>query len=240
MKNLPNFKNTPFLALIMGCVGAAFRWLLYALTTDGKNLIPLFHPLEIGLWVVTATAAVLIIAAVLPLRNPEHSPNRFSPSLPAALGALAAAAGIGLTVLLEGTVEGKLDLVRNILGILSAIALLAVAVCRFRGKEPFFGLHALLCVFFAVHMVSCYRGWSSNPQLMDYVFSLLASIGLMLFSFYHGCLEAGMGKLRLLPATGLLTAYCCIVALSGTTHVWLYLGGGLWALTNLCRLHTGE
>lgn len=240
MKNLLNSKNTPFLILILGILGAALRWLLYALTTDEKNLIPLFHPLAIGLWVVTAVTVILILTAIVPLRNAENNPSRFSPSLPAALGALAAAAGIGLSVLLDGNAAGTLSLVRKILGILSSVALLAVALCRFRGKEPVFGLHALLCVFFSVHMVSCYRGWSSNPQLMDYLFSLFASIGLMLFSFYHGCLEAGMGKLRLLPATGLLTAYCCIVALSGTDHLWLYLGCGLWAFTNLCRLHTGE
>ena len=237
MNKLFHSKNTPFLILILGVAGAALRWLLYALTADEKNLIPLFHPLEIVLWIVTAAAVILVLAAILPLRNAENDPNRFAPSLPAALGALAAAVGIGLSVLAGGNIDGKLGLVRMILGLLSAAALLAVAFCRFRGKEPFFGLHAVVCVFFAVHMVSCYRVWSSNPQLMDYLFTLFASIGLMLFAFYHGCLEAGMGKLRLLPATGLLTAYCCIVALSGTDHAFMYLGGGIWVLTNLCQLH---
>lgn len=241
MNNLLNSKNAPFLTLILGGIGAALRWLLYALTADEKNLIPLGHPLEICLWVITAVALLLILIEILPLRNAENSPNRFRPSLTAALGALAAAVGIGLTVLLPGgNIEGKLGFARKILGLASAAALLAAAFCRIRGREPFFGLHAVVCVFFAVHMVSCYRIWSSNPQLMDYIFSLFASIGLMLFAFYQGCLEAGMGKLRLLPIIGLFTGYCCMVALSGTDHMLLYLSGGLWTLTNLCHLHTGE
>lgn len=241
MKHLLNSKYIPYFTLIFGGVGATIRWLLYALTTDEKNLIPLCHPLEILLWIVSAVTLVLILAAILPLRNAENNPNRFAPNLPAALGALAAAVGIGLTVLLyPWDYSGTLGLIRRVLGIAAAVSLLAVAFFRARGQEPFFALHAVVCVFFALHMVSCYRLWSGNPQLIDYIFSLFASIGLMLFAFYHGCLEAGMGKLRMLPITGLLTAYCCIVALSGTNYVWLYLGGGIWSITNLCRLHTGE
>lgn len=240
MNNLLNSKYSPFLTLILGGIGAGLRGLLYALTTDGKNLISVGHPLEIGLWAVTAAAAILITVLILPLRNAENNPNRFRPSLPAALGSAAAALGIGLSVLSDGSIGGTLGLIRTVLGIAAALSLLAVALCRFRGKMPFFGFHTVVCVFFAVQLVSCYRGWSSNPQLMDYVFSLLACVGLMLFAFYHGCLETGMGKLRLLPATGLLSAYCCMVALSGAEHWLLYLGGGIWTLTNLCHLHTEE
>lgn len=240
MNTLLNSKKLPLLTLLLGGIGCGLRRLLYALTVDEKNLIPLGHPLAICLWAATALAVILILALILPLRSAENDPNRFRADKIAALGSLTAAAGIGLTVVLGGTVEGTLGLVRTVLGIASIAAMLAVTVCRFYGRMPFFGFHAIVCVFFAVHMVSCYRVWSSNPQLMDYVFSLFASVGLMLFAFYHGCLEAGIGKLRLLPAAGLMTAYCCMVAVSGTEHIWLYLGGGLWALTNLCRLHTGE
>lgn len=241
MKNLFHSKNIPCFTLILGIIAAALRWLLYELATDEKNLIPLGHPLEILLWIVSAATLALILTAILPLRNAENSPNRFAPNLAAGLGALAAAVGIGLTVLLHsGDFSGTLGLIRRVLGIAAAASLLAVAFYRARGQAPFFGLHAIVCIFFAVHMVSCYRLWSGNPQLMDYIFSLFACIGMMLFAFYHGCLEAGMGKLRLLPVTGLLTAYCCIVALSGTDYSMLYLGGGIWSLTNLCRLHTGE
>ena len=241
MNALLKSKNMPFLALILGGVGAVLRWLLYALTTDGKNLIPVGHPLGIGLWIVTAAAAILILAAVLPLRNAENHPDRFRRDVPAALGSLAAAAGIGLTVLLgRGEAAGALGILWKITGVMAFASLDVIAGCRWQGRQPFFVLHALVCVFFAIHMVSCYRGWSSNPQLMDYVFTLFSCIGLMLFAFHHSCLEVGMGKLRVLPAVGLLSVYCCTVALSGSDAPWLCLGGALWTATNLCRLHTGE
>ena len=235
MKN----KTLPSIVLAAGLFGAALRWLLYALTTDAKNLIPLGNPLEILLWVVTAAVAVLICLRIIPLRNAENDPDRFCRNLPAALGSLAAALGIGVTALQGQTnVTGTLSLVWTVLGFSAAAALAVVSYCRFRGREPFFGMHTLACIFFAMHLVISYRGWSSNPQLMDYVFSLFASLGMMLFAFYHSCLEAGMAKLRLLPLAGLLTAYCCLVALSGSSNFLLYLGGALWSLTNLYRLHT--
>lgn len=239
MNTLLNSKNLPFLTLLLGGVGCGLRRLLYSLTVDGKNLIPAGHPLALALWAVTAVAAIWILVRILPLRYAEQDSDRFRPDAVAALGSLAAAVGIGLTVLLSGeNTGGILGLFWKLLGLVSAAAMLAAAVCRFRGQVPFFGFHAIVCVFFAVHMVCCYRGWSGNPQLMDYVFSLFSGIGLMLFAFYHGCLEAGMGNLRLLPASGLMSAYCCMVALSGTDFPLLYLGGVLWTLTNLYSLHT--
>ena len=235
MKN----KLLPLIVLIVGAFSSALRWLLYVLTTDVKNLIPVGNPLELILWIFTAGVAIMIPAAILPLRKIEYDPSRFRPNLLAALGSLAAAVGIGMTVLQgQANATGTLGLVWKSLGFASAAALAVVSYCRIRGQEPFFGMHTLVCIFFAVHLVTSYRGWSSNPQLMDYVFSLFGSLGMMLFAFYHSCLEADMAKLRLLPLTGLLTAYCCLVALSGSDHFPLYLGGALWTLTNLCRLYT--
>lgn len=240
MKNLLKPKSLPLATVILGGIGFVLRWLLYMTATDERNLVSLWHPLELLLWLVAATATLLIIGTVWKLRNPNHSPDRFRPSAAQAAGSAAMAAGILLAVLQGGLAPSGLEMVRDYLGVLAAAAMLVVAFNRFQGRQPFFLLHAAVCIFFAVHMVSCYRGWSSNPQLMDYIFTLFASVGLMLFAFYHACLEADMGKLRLLPGAGLLTAFCCIVALSGTEYLPLYLGGGIWTLTNLCRLHTGE
>ncbi len=234
MKN----KTLPLTVLLAGCVSGALRWLLYAITTDAKNLIPLGNPLEIILWIVTAAVAVMIPAGILPLGKIDSDTSLFRLDLTAAMGSLAASAGICLTVLTTPTASGTLGLVWKILGIASMAALILASLCRARGKMPFFGLHILVCVFFAVHLVTSYRSWSSNPQLLDYVLSLFASLGMMLFAVYHSCLEVGMAKRRVLPVVGLLSAYCCLVSLSGTDHFLMYLGGALWMLTNLCDLHT--
>ena len=240
MKHLMNSKILPVFTAALGILGCALRLLLYTVAVDEKNLIPLWHPLEILLWLVTAAAAVLVLGLIRQLRNTHCDAGRFRPDFSGAAGSAVMAAGLFVTALLDGLALSGLDMVRDLLAIVSAGAMLAIALCRWKGKEPFFLLHAVVCVFFAVHMVGCYRSWSSNPQLMDYVFTLFASVGLMLFAFYHGCLESGMGKLRMLPGVGLLTTYCCIVALSGTDYTVLYLCGAVWCLTDLCRLHTGE
>ena len=240
MKNRTNCKYLPAFTALLGIAGFALRWLLYSLTVDNRNLIPLWHPLEIGLWIVTAAAVLLIVFQIRKLRHPHNDANRFRPAPLAAAGSLVLAGGILAAVLGDGLQLSDMEMVRDLLGIVATLAMVAVTVYRWRGLEPFFLLHGVVCVFFALHMVTCYQSWSSNPQLMDYVFTLFSCIGLMLFAFYHGCLEAGMGKLRLLPAVGLLTTYCCIVALSGTEFTLLYLSGAVWTLTNLLGLHTGE
>ncbi len=240
MKQLLKTNVLPLGAAILGIIGCALRWLLYAVATDQKNLIPLGHPLEIGLWLVTAAAALLILFSVWKLRNAHRGDDRFQKNIPAAAGSGFMALCILIAVLGDGLNLSGLALVRDLLGVLSAVALAVIAMNRCQGRRPFFLLHGLVCVFFAVHGVSCYRGWSCNPQMMDYVFTLFANTGLMLFAFYHGCLEVDMGKLRMLPGVGLLTAYCCAVALSGGEYALIYLGGALWTLTNLLGLHTGE
>ena len=239
MKTLCNSKLLPVFTAILGGVGCGLRWTLYRQTVDSKNLIPVGHPYEWILWAVTALAAVLVIAKLWPLHHAEDA-KPFRPAPVAAVGCVIGAVGILTAVLGDGIQMSGMALVRDLLGILAAAALVAVAVYRWLGREPLFLLHTAVCVFFAVHMVNCYELWSCNPQLMDYIFTLLANVGLLLFAFYHACLEAELPKPRLLGGAGLLTAYCCMVALSGTEFPLLYLCGGIWALTNLLGLHRGE
>ena len=124
MKN----KTLPLTILLAGCVSGALRWLLYAITTDAKNLIPVGNPLEIILWIVTAAVAVLISAGILPLGRIDSDTPLFRLDLTAALGSLAASAGIFLTVLSAPTVSGTLGLVWKILGFASVAALILVAI----------------------------------------------------------------------------------------------------------------
>ena len=239
MKNRTFCKILPFLTALLGLLGCGLRWLLYRQMVDSKNLIPVGHPYEWILWAVTALTAILVIACIRPLRRSEEI-KPFRPAPVAAAGCVIGAVGILAAVLGDGLQTSGVPLVRDVLGIVAAGALVAVAVYRWQGREPLFLLHTAVCVFFAVHMVNCYERWSCNSQLMDYIFTLLANVGLVLFPFYHACLEAQLPKPRLLPIAGLLTAYCCIVALSGTDFSLLYLCGGIWALTNLLGLHRGE
>lgn len=236
MKNLMKSNHLPVVVFALGAVGLALRWLLYALTVDGRNLIPTGHPLEILLWLVTAAAVVFVVTAVWKLDGSAEYADNFRASPAGALGAAAMAVGIFVTTLLDGLALSGLEMARDVLGWLSATAMICIALFRLKGQKPLFPLHAVVCVFFAIHAVSCYRPWSGNPQLQDYVFTLFASLGLMLFAFYQAGFDADMGKRRMLSGIGLLTAFVCFVSVSGTENTILYLTGGIWTLTNLCSL----
>ena len=212
----------------LGAAGFGLRKALYALALDGKNLL-VPHPLTWLLWLVTAAAAVLVLLG-LRGRKPA-APGKWSAAF-----SLIAAAGIGLTVLLSDPPgAGTLGLIWKILAVMSFAALGVTAKCRWEGKQPFFLLYAAVCIFFAVHMVSCYQGWSSNPQIQDYVFSLLAGVGLMLFAYQQTACAVGAGRDRLRQGLGLISGFCAIVALSGTGYPLLYAACGIWALTECCH-----
>lgn len=222
--------------IILGCCALILRRLLYALTVDVKNLLPVNHPLEIALWILTAAAAVWIIASVWKLEGSNAYEDNFRPSLTAAVGHYIAAAGILLTVLLPWGGTGRLVLLRRVLGIAAAVGLIVAGRCRKAGKCPLFLTHLAVCVFFVVHMLGNYGIWCSNPQLQDYWLDLSASALTALFAFYEAAFDVGMGRRRMQLATGLMAAYLGYGALSGSGNPILYFGCAVWALTDLCSL----
>lgn len=237
MKNLRKPQNLPRLTVGLGVLGFVLRWTLYAVTVDEKNLLPMGHPLEILLWLVTAAAVGLILTTVWKLDGSDRYADNFQPSVAAAVGHFAAAAGILVTVLLSGAeMSGAIAKVWRVLGFLSVPALILAGANRMQGKQPMFLLHMVACLFLVLHIVNHYQSWSGNPQLQDYVFSLFGSMTLMFFAFYQAAFDAGSGKRRMQLAMGLLAVYLCCVALSGGEYPLLYLGGAVWAATDLCSL----
>jgi len=124
----------------------------------------------------------------------------------------------------------------RILGFVSAAALAAAGFCRLTGTKPFFLLFAAACLYFALRMVCQYRHWSSDPQLQDYCFLLLACVGLMLTAYHHGAFGAEMGSHRDLWFFSLMAAYLCCLSLAGPRSQLFSLGCGIWAFTNLSHL----
>ena len=101
--------------IVLGCCALVLRRLLYGVAVDVKNLLPVNHPLEIALWVLSAGANLWIIASVWKLDGSPKYEDNFQPSLTAAVGHYIAAAGILLTVLLPWGTVGRLVLLRRAL-----------------------------------------------------------------------------------------------------------------------------
>lgn len=228
MQNLLKSKYLPLLVPVLGLVGFGLRKGLYLTAVDAKNLLQAGHPLEIALWAVTVLAAVL---AVMAARQPSV-PGKAFPAVGFA-GSLLLAAGILATVFGSFGLSG-LALARSILGILAAFSMASAAVQQLKRKPVFFLLYGILCIFLAVYMVSCYQGWSSNPQIQDYVFTLLSCVGLMLFAYQKTACAASCGNAGLMRFLGMMTVFCCFTALSGTECPLLCLAGGFWVV--ICLL----
>ena len=230
MKNSGSRKLTVMM-LLFGIAALAMRKALYATAVDAKGLLLRNHPLGIGLTVLSVGTLLYILAAV---RKTDRTQTAEVTGLFAAGGSLAAGAGILMTVL-AGTAfpGGSLESAWYYLGLAAPACLLLAGIAHLLGKKPFFLLHVAVCLFFMVHIVSHYQLWSADPQLQDYVFSMLGAMALLFFSFYTAAREADCGNERMRLGTGLAAIYLCLAELARSACPALYLGGLLWVLTQL-------
>lgn len=225
-------RKLPVLMFFLGIAALMMRKRLYAVAVDVKGLLIQNHPLEMALFVLTGMA--LLVAGLAAWKR-AGCEEQVSGNLPGALGNLAAGVGIFVTVyagvLMMG---GYLETVWWILGLAAPVCLLLAGLAKALGKRPFFLLHVVPCLFLLVHIVIRYQLWSGDPQMQDYIFSLLGAMALMFFGFYTAAMEADCGSPRLRLGMGLAAVYLCMAELARSSCPGLYLGGILWVLTDLC------
>lgn len=224
MKLTKDPKWLPWLTLGLGCVAGALRFLLYRNALDEKGLLQPWHPLELTLWVLAL--AVLVLALVFTSSQPK---KRRDDQLEA-LGQIMAAVGIAITAAggFRGGL-GLLDIIHMILGLATAVALCFGAILRWQGKAEPILCAAVSCVFFALHLVCRYRGWSSHPQIQDYLFPLVGTIAAMVYCY----LRCDAAKLKLRRVVSLVGCFCCLAAIAKTQDPALYVGSALWLITGL-------
>ena len=214
----------------LGGVLLALRLWLYGSAVDEKNLLISGHWLSLVIW--AAAALGLALALIWALGSKETGSIAVTGWV-CALGEGLLAGAICLSVLYMGQVHSTLEILRNAAAYLAAAGLLYGAYCRATGKTAFFGCYSAVCLFFVLYLVTIYRLWSSNPQLMDYFFCLMACVALTLLSYQNAALSVGIGSRRVWLASGLVAVCFGIAAASGAEAIVLYLGGAVWALTNL-------
>lgn len=236
MKHFMNSQKLPRVMLALSLAAYTLRRFYYSAAMDHKNLL-VSHPAGWALGAVTVAAILLVAVSVLRWnREPLQPLWPYLGDLPCYF----MAAGTASVVLDGGFSMTGLLLVRNVLALVSAASLAAIPMLKKKGKAVPFFFYGVLCLFFAVHMVSSYQGWSSNPQIQDYLYSLLGGVGLMLYSYQKTAAAVGFRKEKWLMFLGLLTSFFCFVSLSDTSFPVLYLCGGYWALTDLPQTLSGE
>ena len=203
-------KLLPLAALVMGLACQIGRWTLYRTAVDATGLLTAGTPLEWGSYALIVLAIGLFAAAVGKLGETEVSS---SPIL-AGLGQLIGGLGLGWTaVRYSGEMPGLLGILWKILGIVSALCLLWSALQTFQKKTPHFLVLLAPCLFWLVHLIDNYRGWSGQPQLQSYLFALLGTMAMTLFTYYTAAEVVGMGKPRLRVFAGLSAGYLCLAAM---------------------------
>lgn len=237
MKKLFHPSYLPYIALGCGVLGLLLRVWLFATGIDEKGLILAGHPATWLVWLLSIiTVAVLVLGSRRLLEAPKYSFN-FPASLPGGIGTFLAAAGILICTVVESLAKpDTFGIVVCLLGILSVPALCFVGYCRCKGSHPSLLFHVLVSIYLLLRLVWMYRQWSSDPQLQDYVFQLLALACLMLASYNRSAFDANMGVRRAYVIFNLTSVYFCFVSLPGCDSMVFYLSCGVWMLTDLCSL----
>ena len=223
---MKNRKWIPLLALLSGLVCAGLRWLLFRNHTDALGLLETGTPVETGIFLLTGLCLVLFALAA---RRGWAGENKL-----AAPGQMLGGLGIFLTALTHsGQMAGPVGTLWKILGLVAGICLIVQGVCVARKRPASFLLTLAVCVFFLLHLIDNYRGWSSQPQLQKYLFDLLASLSLTFFSYCDAARKVSLSKPKTRIFSGLCAVYFCLAAIPGTPEFTvLYALCALWALTD--------
>ena len=227
--------------VVLGNFAMVLRRQLYLTAVDHKGLLLRFTTLEILLLALTGAAFAILFLGLKNDRGSSVYEENYVASVPAGLGHVAAAAGIFLLV--RGGNPVAVNVLTRLwrpLGMAAAVCLILAGVLRMFGKKPFFLLHVVPCVFLLVHMVTNYQVWSSNPQMQDYLFALLANLSLALFAHYTAAFEADLGNRKMVLGAGLAAVYLCLAELGWSQHPAMYFGCMFWALTGMCRALPAE
>ena len=233
----PNKKSNilKFTTLICAASACALRASLYAFGTDGRGLLTENHWSVLGLWGVCIVFAAALLLLGMGITSKGDGDRPADPV--GAAGCFALGAALLVSSLRSfGDFSMVVDWLIWVLGLCAGGGLIAVGVCRFTGKKPYFLMHAFLCLYVALRTVAMYRQWSSDPQLQDYGFYLTAHAALMLTAYHHAAFDTGMGNHRSLWLSSLSTVFLSGAALPRCQEPLLMAAVILWAFTNLTVL----
>ncbi len=235
MKNAFYYTILPVLS--SGTLGLSLRFSLQQTGFDEKGFLISGHPSWILLWILTALTLGFLLYATWKLKNGNEYHANFPASPVGGIGTALGAAGIGITSFIElaaGT-QG-IDTLCAIMGLASALILIFVAYCRWKGLHPTPLTHITVSLFFLLRLICFYRHWSADPRLLDYIFQLLATVFVMLATYQRAVFDANYGSRRAFAFYSLAAVYCCCLSLVSWQDVLLFLSLALWMLTDLCRL----
>lgn len=224
-------KLLPWVALGAGILGFGLQlWLSAGI--DQNGLIPAAHPAATLLFILIAAVLAVLALGAAPLKEQPVYGKLLPPSIAACAGCCIAAAGTIVSAFMQ-------DL--SFLGILSAAlaaaCLVFTGVSRLKKLRPSYLFHAAVTAYLVLHLVRQYQHWNIEPQLLSYIFPLLASVFLMLAAYYRATLDADSCNYRALAFFHWGALFFCCIAAAGSD--WLfYLSMAVWTATWGCTYAT--
>lgn len=239
MKKILRPDTLPFLALLGGVVGFLLRlWTL----GSGPDAEALYEPQPVA-WVLLWAVSILVLALIRwqagRLKVDGTHADCYPASVTAAIGNVLAAVGIALPAL--DMLQSGYDLLSKaggILGILSMVCLIPVAVARYQGKQPYFLLHFPPCLFLALRIFDQCRSWSGHSQLGVFLIPFLALIFLLVATHQKTTFDVDLGVRKQSVFWSLSSAYLCIVSLADRTDMLFFGCMAIWMITDLCSLRS--
>lgn len=148
------------------------------------------------------------------------------------VGSFAAAFGFIFLMLSQPWEAGLLSVLARLLATLSAIGMGINGLLLFREKKPSFPCNLVVPLFFMVYPLLRYHRWSFQTQFLDYGFSLLALVSLLLFSYACCHLTVSPVSRRWLWLSGLCACFFSLCAAAGELPAF-FLPMAVWVSTTL-------
>ncbi len=237
MKRFFEHKNLPFWILLAGGVGLMLRvWLMY-FGVDKTGFIVTSHFAAVVLFLLALAVVVVVLLYTRHLLEATKYSFNFPESDIGGFGAYIAAAGIGLSSFVEiFFVADTFETVTSVLGLVAALLLVLNGYCRRRGIVPSLLIHLGLCAFLMVRLICDYRHWSSDPQILDYCFPLVATACLMLATFQRAAFAADNGNRRSYAFFCLTAVFFSCLSMVGWSNIVFFLSVVVWQITDICNL----
>ena len=237
MKINLKYNQMPLISLLCGILGALLRLWLYATGIDESGLLVPVHFAGILLSLLCLATVGITLWVCRKFPGQGKYSGQFPASTQGGIGAFAGGVCLLLTSMLELVRrEAFFSVLTGVFGIVATAALLFTGLCRLKGLRPHWGFHSVVCLYFVIRLIGRYQVWSSDPQLSDYCFQLLATVCAMLFSYHRAALDMKATRRRRMVILGLLGGFFCCLSVTASDTPLLYAGLAVWMLTNLGTL----
>lgn len=239
MKLLLKPRHLPWFTLAAGVLGLGLGIWLVSGGFDGSGLLRSPHPAGIGMILLSVLVPLFLLLSARPLVDTPAYKQLFPASALAMVGNLTAAAGILATDIYEFVTTGTdpIALLSCLAGLAAAGSFCFLAYARQRGNRPHPVFHICITVYFMLHLISQYRAWSSETQLLIYAAPMLASVFLMLSAYFYATLDAGIGKRKWYIFCNCCAQFFCCLAVCSSNRVF-YACLAFCAATAHCAVPT--